>query len=423
MKSLKLYPSTLKGTIKSIPSKSMSHRNIIAASFANENTTISNVLISEDIEATIGILRNLNIKIENLKNGTYIIKGNTFKNLHKDLYANESGSTLRFLIPISWGIEGRHTFVGSSLLGRRSLKVYNDIAKDFDYLIEKKDDNFPIVTEGPIRPGEYVVDGSISSQFVTGLLYILPTLEENSKIIFKNKVASSSYIDLTLKVLNDFGISIKKKNYGYFIKGNQKYKAINSEVEGDFSQAAFFLVAGLLNEEIEITSLNIDSLQGDKEILDIIQSAKGNIKVRNNSIKTFKSDLKATVIDLYNIPDLGPILMVMAAVSEGVSEFRNTNRLIDKESNRLQAMKYNLEKMGVSVVEKDNRAFIRGIKVLEGNFEAKTFNDHRIAMAIAVASSIATGPILLDDYTVVNKSYPTFFKDYIKLGGITDGVK
>lgn len=422
MNQLKITPSLLNGHINAISSKSLSHRYVIAASFAKGLSQISNVLDSEDLEATIDVLKNMNIDIKE-ENDIYYIQGNTFKNTNRILDANESGSTLRFFIPIAWNLQGYSKFTGTSTLGKRSISVYEDISKKFDYTIDKSKDNFPIIVKGPIKPGSYKIDGSISSQFVSGLLFVLPQLEGSSTITFTKELASRSYVDLTINVLKEAGIVIKEIDNGYYIQGNQEYKALNAIVEGDYSQASFFLIAGLLNGSIKVDNLNINSLQGDKEVINIIRKAKGNIRIDNSFIETTKSKLISSVIDLYNIPDLAPILMVMASQSEGVTTFLNVDRLIDKESNRLLAMKDNLEKMGVSFIIDNNKAYITGVDQLIGGFVAKTYNDHRIAMAMTIASSIATAPVILDDYTVVNKSYPKFFEDFKNVGGLINEIR
>lgn len=422
MNSLKITPSKLYGNINAVPSKSVSHRLMIAASLAQGVSNISNVLKSEDLEATIGILKNLGIMITS-KGNNYTIIGNTFYNSSISLNANESGSTLRFFIPITWYISGSHTFIGNNTLARRPLNVYEKIAKQFGYSLDINDGEFPIITRGPIKPGNYIIDGSVSSQFITGLLFVLPLLNGSSKISFTKKLASASYIDLTLDTLIKAGIKIKVTELGYEILGNQKYDALNEVVEGDYSQAAFFLIAGLLNDNITIKNLNTNSLQGDMEILNIIKKANGKLIIKDNKITTSKSELEATIIDLYNIPDLGPILMVMAAKSKGITTFLNVDRLVGKESNRLLAMQDNLVKMGVDFTIKGNRAFIKGCPILKGDFIVKTYNDHRIAMAMTIAASVASAPVTLDDYTVINKSYPTFFDDYKLLGGVISGIK
>lgn len=421
MNKITISKSKLEGSVNIAPSKSLSHRYMIASSLSNEKSIIENVLISEDLIATINILKNFGVSINKINENSFEIFKEEFSVPNNLLDANESGSTLRFLIPYAWIFDKEITFTGKKSLGKRPLTVYEEISKTFNYSLEKTNNNFPIKVSGPLKSGDYIIDGSISSQFITGLLFVLPILKGNSRIIIQEKIASKGYIDLTLQVLKEAGINIEFKDNTFLIKGNQTYLPLTKKVEGDYSQAAFFIVAAIINKsKIIINNLNSDSLQGDKKILEIIDKMGISFEFINDSLEVNGniSKLNETEIDLYDIPDLGPILMVLAASINKTTVFKNIDRLYIKESNRLEAMQKNLEKQGVKFLIVDKTLFLTGVNKFLGNVTFDTFNDHRIAMALAILGTCAENPVVLNDYTVVNKSYPEFFLDLKKIGGI-----
>lgn len=427
MKQIMITKSTLSGNIKIISSKSLSHRYVIAASMAKGISTINNVLNSKDLEATTNILLNLGAKITIDEFNNYTVENSKLTNpVDKVLDAYESGSTLRFFIPISWTLENDAIFTGSKTLGTRSLSVYEKIAKEENLLLEKTNNNFPLKVGGKLRSGKFYIDGSISSQFITGLLYALPKLEADSEIIFTKPLSSKGYIDLTLETLKRSGIVIVETTNGYLIPGNQNFKAININIEGDYSQAAFFIVAAIItNSELTISNLNLLSKQGDKEILEIIRKMGVNYLTNNDGITILKNNkLKPMTIDLFDIPDLGPILMVLASTIKDETRFLNIDRLYDKESNRYEAMKNNLVKLGVSFSLDNNTLIVKGISKFDfKDLVFDTYNDHRIAMALSVLALINEKPVIINDYEVVSKSYPNFFEELIKIGGNVTNVK
>lgn len=409
---IKIFPSSLSGDISIVSSKSLSHRYVIAAALAEGKSIIDNILDSDDLIATTKALENLGAHI----NGNEITGGKV-RSVGSKIDANESGSTLRFLIPIAMLQKEDIEFVGHGKLPFRPLNVYEDLFKDKYKFIKKTENELPLVVAGPLKSDTYYLPGNISSQFITGLLYALPLVDGDSKIVITTNLESKGYVDLTLDVLKEFGIKIIQENNTFLIKGNQKYQPINSKVEGDFSGAAFFIAAGLLGEEITLKNLNKMSSQGDKEIIDFAIQMNGDIQFKNNDLVVKPSKLKATTIDIGQTPDLGPILMVMAALSDGVTTIKNVSRLRIKESDRLDAMVQNLSKMGVEMTLLDDAVMIKGRKELEGNCKLSSYGDHRIAMACAIASIKANGVVEIDDEKVVSKSYPTFFSEFIRLGG------
>lgn len=423
MGSLKINPIKLKGSVKIPPSKSMAHRAVICASLSDGVSKISNLELSDDIIATINAMRSLGAVITD-KEDCLEVEGIKSKDLLSErdyervIDCNESGSTLRFLIPIALAFEGVTRFVGRGNLGKRPLDTYYEIFDNQGIHYEYKEGILDLIVSGLLKRDEFRVKGNISSQFITGLMFSLPLLDGDSKIIITTELESKGYIDLTLSALKDFGIEVINNDYKEFIiKGNQKYRSRDYRVEGDYSQGAFFLSADALGSEIEILDLKKESLQGDKEVIDILERMGANIKVNENSLTIDECNLKSTIIDASQCPDIIPTLSVVAALSEGRTEIINAERLRIKECDRLTAVKEELSKLGAKIEEKKDGLIIDGIKEFEGDVEVWSHKDHRIAMSLAIASTRCKSPIILKDFECVSKSYPNFFKDFKMLGG------
>jgi 3-phosphoshikimate 1-carboxyvinyltransferase len=416
-----IKPSKLSGEIDIPPSKSLSHRAIIAASLAEGETCIENIILSDDIIATIEAMRNFGVEIDIISNERYklIIKGKGELELkNRIINCNESGSTLRFLIPFFSLVKEDITFIGKNKLIQRPLDSYYKIfdEKKIKYLNDSG--NLPLNISGSLKSGKYKLDGDISSQFITGLMFVLPLLDGNSEIIIKKDLESKSYIDLTIDILKRFNIEIENDNYKKFnIKGNQKYIARNYKVESDYSQASFWIVANLLGNDIILKNINKDSIQGDKVILDIIKKMGANYKfVDNDLLITNKENLKNIDIDVKDCPDLVPILAVLASFQKGKCRIYNAKRLRIKESDRLKSISTELKKLGGNIVEKEDGLEIYPISKVSGG-NAKSWNDHRIAMALTIFSLKAKDEIYLSNSEAINKSYPEFYNDFKKLGG------
>lgn len=411
-----IIPGKISGKISVISSKSLSHRYIIAAGLADGTSEIDNVLDSEDLTATREALAALGVKFEENK-----VIGGVVKAQRQVIDAHESGSTLRFMIPIAMLQKEKIMFTGSGRLPKRTLDVYFDVFKQKNMPFWQMSDDFlPLEVQGLLKPGHYSIRGDVSSQFLTGLLFALPLLKRDSVIEITTPLESSGYVELTLDVLKRFGIHILSAGNYFYIKGSQKYQPQKAMVEGDYSQAAFWMVAGLIGSEIELLSLNPVSKQGDYKIVDIIREMNGQITYNdlNRIWKISPSDTYGITIDLSQIPDLGPILMVLASLSSGTTTFIHAGRLRIKESDRLEAMYQTLVKFGVSVEIDGDTVKIIGQKTLKGNQEFDSYDDHRITMAIAIAAIRADGPITIVNPMCVKKSYPNFFEVYQKLGGM-----
>lgn len=418
---VKIEPNKLLGNINIPPSKSLSHRAIICAALSTGESNIDNLLFSDDINATCEGMKNFGGELEHIGERKLRIRGKSPLSLEKEtIDCKESGSTLRFLIPISLLNDTKTVFVGTGKLVSRPLDTYYQIFEKQNISYSNNNGNLPLEVKGKIKSGVFEVEGNISSQFITGLLFTLPLLEGDSKIIIKNKLESKGYVDLTIDMLNKFGIEITNDDYKEFlIKGNQKYLSRNYIVEGDFSQAAFWLVGGILGEEIQSEDLNIESLQGDKIVIELIKQMGGNIIINDSQVRSIASKTKGITIDASQCPDIVPILTVLAALSEGETRIINASRLRIKESDRLKAISTELNKLGADVKELEDGLVINGVESLTGGI-VDSWNDHRIAMSLAIASIKCTGEVTITNSDVVNKSYPHFWQDYKNLGGKID---
>ena len=422
---IKIKPSTLNGKIEIPPSKSYSHRAVIAAALAEseKKSMIDNLKFSVDITTTTDIMENWGAKIKRFESALEIV-GNDGKVVPKDKYVqcNESGSTIRFLIPVGITRENELIFDGKGKLVDRPLDSYYKIFEEQGLKYETTGGKLPLTVNGKLKTGNYEIDGNISSQFITGLLYALPLLDGDSKLIINKNLESKGYIDLTLEILQLAGIEIKNNDYKSFeIKGNQSYKPFDYTVEGDYSQVAFWIVAGIISanrdNEVKCLHVNKNSLQGDREIIEIVTRMGANLEIFDDYVIVKPSKTKGTVIDISQCPDIAPILTVLAALSEGETRIINGERLRIKESDRITSIKTELNKLGANVAEKGDSLIIQGVQGFTGGVTVSAWNDHRIAMSLAVASSRCDKEIVLEEAESVRKSYPHFWDDFVKMGG------
>lgn len=425
MSDIKIYPSKLKGAVKVPPSKSMAHRGIICAALTDGCCRVDNIDYSDDIIATIAAMTSLGAKIEKFKD--YVIVHGVYSNEgaledNRVIDCNESGSTLRFLVPISLLFDGSSKFIGRGNLGKRPLTTYYNIFDEQGIEYSYKEGILDLDIKGKLKSSVFELEGNISSQFITGLLFTLPLLDGDSKIVITTNMESKGYIDLTLRAMSDFGIEIINNDYREFIiKGNQRYNARDYRVEGDYSQAAFYLSADALGNEVNALDLDLDSLQGDKEVIDILERMNVKFESENNSvIGKLQGELTSTIIDGSQCPDIIPVLTAVAALTPGTTEIINAGRLRIKECDRLTAVRTELNKLGAKIVEKEEGLIVEGVASLSGGIEVWSHKDHRIAMTLAIASTRCKEPIIIKDYECIAKSYPNFFEDFKALGGNVD---
>lgn len=408
-----IQPSISHGSVKIPPSKSMAHRAIICAALANGKSTISNIDYSVDIQTTIDCMRKLGANIICHEDSVEIQGIQDFNHLiDNHIECNESGSTLRFLIPIFSLTNQKVIFTGKNRLLKRPQKVYEDLFKENNLYFNQTEEYIEI--HGKLCAKEYTLKGNVSSQFISGLLFTLPLLEKDSKIHILPPFESKSYIDLTIQMLEKFNVHIEwLDEYTLFIKGNQKYVAHDEIVEGDFSQFAFFAVLGAINHDLEIKGMDPNSLQGDKQILDILSDFGCEIIHEHSVYKIKQTNLKAHPIDLKNCPDLGPILCTLAMFADGITHITNASRLRLKESDRIEAMVSECKKMGCEIEVINDELIIHG-GYIKPNIELDGWRDHRIVMACAIALTKLGGTI--HGCEAITKSYPSFFEDLKSVG-------
>jgi len=412
--SIKITPTHLGGIVNIIGSKSYGHRALLAASLAEGKSSIRGLPQSDDIKVTMNALKHFGIHFINDE-----VFGKPWIYDQKPIDCKASGSSLRFFIPLAMRFQYDVKFIGERRLFERPLDVYEKIFKQLTFSKEESG----LTVKGPLTHGHYKIDGHKSSQFLTGLLFALPLLRRDTVIELVTPLQSRSYVDMTLEILKQSGIHILEKDQFFMIHGNQTYEPIDYDVEGDFSQAAFFFVAGTIGSKITINHLNKTSQQGDAKIIQIINDMGGHIEYSNKQFIVYPSKTKGIEIDLNDIPDLGPILMILAALSEGKTTFKSVERLKYKESDRLSVMMYILNQFGVSFDYQKDTLIIQGQDRLKGGIELDTYGDHRIAMALAIASIKCEENIIINHPEVVSKSYPDFFEVFKSLGGMYEDIK
>ncbi len=398
-----IRPGKLKGDVTVPPSKSMAHRLVIAAALSKGTSTVKNLSFSKDITATINAMRALGAEIT-VTGDTAVIKGIEKVPEKAVIDCCESGSTLRFLIPVACALGVETTFLGQGKLPERPITPYLDElpkhGAQFDY-----NGTMPFTVKGKLKCGDYRIGGDISSQFVTGILFALASLGGKSSIVLTSPLQSKPYVDITADCLAKSGVSVEKTDDGYAVNGADMH-AFEETTEADYSQAAFFYVARSLGSDISINGLNEKSCQGDKKIVEICEQMVYN---RNGKLKCFE-------LDCSDIPDLVPVLAVLASFCEGTSRIVNVARLRIKESDRLEAVSRCLNALGGKVTAGQDFLEIKGVESLSGG-SVDCFNDHRIAMAVSVAALKSTAPVTLLGAQCVEKSYPDFFEVFKALGG------
>lgn len=427
MKKIKIFPSKLQGTVQAPSSKSMGHREIICAGLANGTSIIDNISMSKDIEATMRCLRAINVTVDEIPGmiegrKALQISGSGHPMAAADsVDCGESGSTLRFFLPLGANLNCPLTFIGHGKLISRPLQAYYDIFDEQFVQYFNAAGNLPVTVNGKLHPGTFKLPGDVSSQFVSGLLFVLPLLNGDSVIEITSPLESSAYVDMTISCLAKFGVHVENESGNhrrYLVPGRQHYQALDSRVEGDWSQAAFWTVAGSLGERVTCAGVDFNSLQGDKAVLEIMRRMGAVIEKNKDSVTVSGGVTKAAVIDAANCPDIIPVLTVLAAVSEGTTKIINAGRLRIKECDRLTAMTSELHKMGADVTEEPEGLTVVGKpQGLAGGVEVDAWNDHRIAMSLAIAAQKCAQPIILTGADSVAKSYPEFWQDYQSLGG------
>ena len=412
-RAIRLFPF---GTITPPPSKSLSHRAVICSALAGGESEIKNLGQSEDIDATLKGVSALGLTGN-------VLGASCGPDRVRIVDCNESGSTLRFLIPLA-ALDGLPAiFKGRGRLLDRPLGVYADIFASMGAAFRRVEDG--ILVCGPLRGGSYSLTGGVSSQFVSGLLFALPLLPVDSEIRLLTPLESSGYVDMTIDVMRRFGVEVLEGESAYSIKGGQHYRPASYVVEADYSQAAFFLAASMLGCDVRVAGLDPCSAQGDRAILSILEEMGGEIVWGGGDgggrvVSVRAGRMPPIVMDARETPDLVPPVAVLCCFCDGVSRIVNAGRLRLKESDRLRALAAELKKLGADVREAEDSLSITGVGRLKGG-RVDAWGDHRVAMAMAVAAVRCDGPVYLSGAESVGKSYPNFWRDF-EGGGLYEHV-
>ncbi len=401
-----IIPKKLAGAVTPPPSKSQAHRLIIAASLAEGESTIENIAFSQDVEATLRCMEALGASWEEMVPGVIRVKGaggrRTWNGALPKLDCGESGSTLRFLIPIALALRGGGVFTGHGRLLERPQGPYVDLFSERGISWEQGSGSITI--RGALTPGEYALPGNVSSQFFTGLFFALPLLSGESVVVPTTNLESAGYLAITREAQDRFGVTIRReRGLVHRIPGPQKYRPCRCRVEADWSQAAFWYAAAQLGSAVTVTGMNPASPQGDRVIVDMLDF--------------FRDQPGHRSLDVCHIPDLVPPLAALAAGTGGCTRLKNAGRLRLKESDRLTTVRETLEAFGIRAEDRADSLTIFGRERLLGNVTIDCCNDHRIAMMAAVLATRADGPVTLTGAECVRKSYPDFWEEYKRLGG------
>ncbi len=426
-------PAEIGGSVTLPPSKSIAHRALICAGLSGGVCEISNISESDDILATLGALNSLGIAADSKwESGKIIFPGKV--NLEaktRVIDCMASGSTLRFFIPIAAALGGETIFTGRDRLPERPIGIYEKLLPKHGVKLETKG-GLPLKVSGKLEPGKFDLPGDVSSQFVTGLLLALPILGEESEVFLTSPLQSAGYVEMTVSVLKSFGIDIEKTENGWRVPRGARYRAADYRVEGDYSQAAFFLCLAALSPsggEVRLRGLNRESTQGDMACVEEFRrfglSADWDgeeLVARNLTFGLPFGGLKGHRIDVSQIPDLMPAMAVCAAFSEGETVFCNARRLRLKESDRILAMQDAINAIGGNARSTEDELIINGSETVQGG-KADGRKDHRVVMALSAAAQRCFGEVRVTDEESISKSYPAFFKDLRALGGVADVVR
>lgn len=415
-----LSPSKLNGTVTAPPSKSCMHRALICAAAADKPTKIFCTSFSKDTQATMSCLSALGARFEHDVCGiTVYPEALREKNAEPCILdCNESGSTLRFMLPFAAALGKKCTFIGAERLGQRPLLPLCDALSLHGVVPQYGETFLPCSIEGQLSGGVFEIPGDISSQFITGLLFALG-ITGGGEVRATTPLKSTPYIDITTNILKKFGIDTQKTENGYIVHEGQSYTSPHEiEIEGDYSNAAFWLVAGAIGstDALMCSGLRADTLQGDGKIVDILREMGADITRGGDKVMVSKSQLKSTQIDCSDIPDIVPVLCVAATAAEGVTVFNNISRLRAKESDRVQTTADMIRALGGTIEFDENTIYVTGSPLSGGIVNSA--NDHRIAMSAAVASLRCSGDVTIETAEAVSKSYPDFYEKFTMLGGI-----
>lgn len=414
-----VFPSTIQGNIRSPRSKSDMQRACAAALLHHGRTTILDPGRSNDDLAALDVIAKLGAEVQDLGN-KIIITSNGVAPLENEINCGESGLGIRMFTPIAALSNRQLTILGKGSLVNRPMDFFDVIFPQLDIAITTNGGKLPLQVKGPLIPKNIEVDGSLSSQFLTGLLMAYAASDATNVTITVKDLKSKPYIDLTLRVLKDFGMKVPVvKNHETYFFSAENHTAQEGEfsyaIEGDWSGAAFLFVAGAISRQIVIEGMRSDSVQADMKILEAIKDAGAGLQLKGNNYTVTPAALKAFEFDATECPDLFPPLVALATYCEGITKIKGVRRLTHKESNRGLTLQDVFGKMGIQIDLDDDLMLVHGGKQPQGA-SVHSHHDHRIAMAAAVAALGATGPITIADAEAIDKSYPAFYNDLKQLG-------
>lgn len=413
-------PSSVKGIVTIPASKSAMQRACAAALIRRGNTVLHNPGVSADDQAALQIIQQLGAQVVQ-QDGTVQISSAGINPVADTIHCGESGLSVRMFTSIAALSDKALAVTGSGSLTKRPLGFFNEVLPQLDVACESNNGTLPLKIHGPLHPKNIEVDGTLSSQFLTGLLFSYAAAEASDVTITVRNLNSKPYIDLTLQIIEAFGLKTPvNRNYEEFyfpaasVHNNAASAFLNFSVEGDWSGAAFLLVAGAINGDLIVKGLDVFSTQADKAILQALMQSGALMSIEEHQIQVRKSTLKAFHFNAVDCPDLFPPLVALAAYCEGTSVIEGVHRLTHKESNRALTLQEEFGKMGIEVTLQDDLMLVKGGAVQEASVHAH--HDHRIAMACAVAALRGAGPVSIDDAQAVNKSYPQFWEHLQALG-------
>lgn len=416
---VRVMAKELNGKISAVSSKSDAHRAVICAALCEGETEVLLGEFSDDISATADCLASMGAIIRRTEQG-YVLGGGTVYGRDASLNCSESGSTLRFLLPVAAALGGRKTFLGAGRLPSRPVVPLMTALESHNIAFDNK--KLPFVSVGKLHGGEFTVPGNISSQFISGILLALPLTDDGGTVNVTDGLQSRGYVDMTVRTMNKFGVECGKDGVDhYFVKGGSKYVSPGIyRVEGDWSGAAFFLAAGAISGDITVSGLDTNSAQADRIILDVLREFGAEVTCTGEDVRVRSAGAKPFSVDVSDCPDLFPILAVLACKASGTSRLYNASRLRLKESDRIATTAAMLRALSVDVDETEDALVIHGNGVIKGGAISGA-GDHRIIMSAAIASlmcgSQGNPSIMITDAEAISKSYPSFFRDLLACGG------
>lgn len=417
------HPCHLSGQVASPASKSEAHRRMVCAGLSDHEVTLTGYMESADMAATQRCLRALGAEV-NASGDVLSVRGGAAKpGFMPVLDCGESGSTLRFFVPLAMTVAGGGVFRMHGRLGSRPMDVYRDlfVPHGADWRMGAGADGTAELTiYGGLEPGRYELPGNVSSQFVSGLLFALPLLEGDSTLTVKPPVESAGYIRMTIKAIEESGIRLKETApFTWQIPGFQRYHAPSGALHGDYSQAAVLLCAAALGHDITVTGLAADTIQGDRAVLDHLAALGAAVDEQESGINVRGGDLRGAVLDMRDCPDIAPMLALVCQLAQGESRLTHCGRLRLKECDRMEATVAILNKLGGSARIEGEDIIIQGVERLRGGVTLEDYNDHRMVMLSTIAASVAENPVTVQGVEALNKSWPEFLKLYEALGGAT----